>query len=420
MVTLLKKGLTRFGTLLAVTLVLSLPNLANAQDMDGDGVPDNVDQRPRVAGYHNAGDVTDRGTASWNEGSDSDGDGVGDTHDPSPWVASYYHSGGEMAAASMFMSLSPTTDSDRDGIPDAADQRPFTAGYYNGGDVTDRGEIEWMQGEDSDGDGVPDTEDQRKWVAGYYKPMTVDAPKPVDGDDDGDGVANSKDKCPGTPRGATVDKNGCPSDSDKDGVFDGIDKCPNTPAGTKVDASGCPMDSDGDGVADGIDKCPNTPRGAKVDANGCPTDEDGDGVFDGIDQCPGTPAGIPVDANGCPTIRKVGEKITLQINFATNSSNMDDASKNKLDGVAKTLGEFTDIKVAIGGFTDDRGSTAHNQGLSERRAKAVLDYLASKGVAKNRMTSKGWGEDPTKFVGDNATDEGRAKNRRVEIESVGN
>jgi OOP family OmpA-OmpF porin len=59
-------------------------------------------------------------------------------------------------------------------------------------------------------------------------------------------------------------------------------------------------DDDGDGVPNSRDRCPDTVRGALVDARGCPTDLDGDGVPDGIDRCPGTPKGTPVDAFGCP------------------------------------------------------------------------------------------------------------------------
>ncbi len=62
-----------------------------------------------------------------------------------------------------------------------------------------------------------------------------------EGDDDGDGVPNSKDRCPDTVRGALVDARGCPTDLDGDGVPDGIDRCPGTPKGTPVDAFGCPV-----------------------------------------------------------------------------------------------------------------------------------------------------------------------------------
>lgn len=70
---------------------------------------------------------------------------------------------------------------------------------------------------------------------------------------------------------------------------------PAGPVSTVADA-----DTDQDGVADRRDRCAATPRGALVDARGCPTDFDGDGVFDGLDRCPGTPRGTPVDGVGCP------------------------------------------------------------------------------------------------------------------------
>ena len=69
-------------------------------------------------------------------------------------------------------------------------------------------------------------------------------------------------------------------DSDNDGVPDNIDKCPNTPKGVKVDKNGCPLDSDKDGVPDYLDKCPNTPKGMKVDKNGCAISFNFDITFD--------------------------------------------------------------------------------------------------------------------------------------------
>src|SRR5439155_24148 len=92
-------------------------------------------------------------------------------------------------------------------------------------------------------------------------------------DSDGDGVPDGLDKCPNTPKGATVDSNGCPLDSDLDGVPDGIDQCPNTPAGTKVDATGCPLPVEAvrapTAQAAAPAKCPPAPPGSQVDANGC-------------------------------------------------------------------------------------------------------------------------------------------------------
>jgi outer membrane protein OmpA-like peptidoglycan-associated protein len=71
------------------------------------------------------------------------------------------------------------------------------------------------------------------------------------------------------------------------------------------------------------------------------------------------------------------------------------------------------MKIRINGYTDNIGSDADNLTLSENRAKAVVDYLVSKGVDNKRLTSKGFGE--TQPVADNSTEEGRALNRRTEF-----
>jgi len=239
-------------------------------------------------------------------------------------------------------------------------------------------------------------------------------------DSDGDGVADYLDKCPNTPAGVKVDASGCPLDSDGDGVADYLDKCPNTPAGIKVDANGCAPDADGDGVPDQLDKCPDTPKGIKVDASGCPLDSDGDGVLDNADKCPDTPRGVKVDSDGCPIVKKIAEteKITLHINYATNSYEPDEKSKHQLDSVAERIIAYPDTKIHISGYTDSRGSEQKNQTLSENRANGVMQYLESKGVHKDCMTAKGYGMNPKYYVADNKTEAGRAQNRRVEIVSV--
>lgn len=150
---------------------------------------------------------------------------------------------------------------------------------------------------DDDGDGVPNSLDKcpdtPRGVAVYSDGCPIDM--------DGDGVPDYLDRCPNTPKGALVGADGCELDSDGDGVPDARDQCPNTPKGIPVDASGCPLDSDGDGVPDYLDKCPGTPKGTRVNAEGCSlADQDGDGIPDELDKCPGTPAGIPVGPDGCP------------------------------------------------------------------------------------------------------------------------
>jgi OOP family OmpA-OmpF porin len=87
-----------------------------------------------------------------------------------------------------------------------------------------------------------------------------------------------------------------------------------------------------------------------------------------------------------------------------------------LDQVATSLIERPDVKVEIGGHTDSQGSEAYNLKLSNARADAVMQYLISKGVKADNLTAKGYGE--TMPIADNATDEGRTKNRRVELKRV--
>lgn len=152
---------------------------------------------------------------------------------------------------------------------------------------------------DSDGDGVYDYADRCPATEPGLKVDWKGCPP----DTDGDGVIDQRDKCPNTARGVTVDDTGCApvsADSDGDGVLDNADRCPNTESGVKVEKNGCPPDSDDDGVFDYHDKCPDTPKNIKVDKNGCPHDTDEDGVYDYLDKCPRTEAGEKVDKNGCP------------------------------------------------------------------------------------------------------------------------
>jgi OOP family OmpA-OmpF porin len=194
-------------------------------------------------------------------------------------------------------------------------------------------------------------------------------------------------------------------DSDYDGIDDNMDKCPNTPAGVKVDTNGCPIDSDHDGVADYLDKCPNTPAGVKVDTNGCPIDSDHDGVADYLDKCPNTPAGVKVDTNGCPLT------FNLDVHFKTNSAEIIGTYMTKVNEFVKFLKENPAYKAEIEGYTDNRGSKQYNIKLSEKRAKAVYDYLIKSGISADRLSYKGYG--PANPIADNNTKEGRKLNRRV-------
>jgi OOP family OmpA-OmpF porin len=184
--------------------------------------------------------------------------------------------------------------------------------------------------------------------------------------------------------------------------------------GGTPDAEPCvELDSDGDGVPDSRDRCPNTPKGAPVDEHGCPLDSDGDGVPDYKDNCPGTPKGAKVDPKGCEIMADMTIRTTAD-HFDFDSAELKPAMMSELDNAANQINASKgDEMLEIVGHTDSTGPEDYNQGLSERRAQAAADYLAGKGVSASRMTVKGMGESSP--AADNSTREGRSMNRRVEL-----
>ncbi|MDH6252903.1 outer membrane protein OmpA-like peptidoglycan-associated protein [Chryseobacterium sp. H1D6B] len=122
-------------------------------------------------------------------------------------------------------------------------------------------------------------------------------------------------------------------------------------------------------------------------------------------------------------VERVGDgiKVTMNesiVNFAFDSSNLTSVAQTNLDKLAQVLADNPDTNINIYGYTDSKGADDYNMKLSERRANAVKTYLAGKGIASNRMIAKGEGE--TQPVASNDTDEGRAKNRRVEFAITAN
>jgi outer membrane protein OmpA-like peptidoglycan-associated protein len=120
------------------------------------------------------------------------------------------------------------------------------------------------------------------------------------------------------------------------------------------------------------------------------------------------------------SVTRIGDNITLNmpgnVTFATNSSDLSPAFFDVLNSVGKVLGEYEQTVVEVAGHTDSRGSDAHNQGLSERRAASVSTYLKGQGVIPQRVITVGMGESWP--VADNATSAGQQANRRVEITMV--
>lgn len=259
---------------------------------------------------------------------------------------------------------------------------------------------------DTDADGVPDAADTCPGTAAMAK---VDA-KGCELDGDGDGVVDRLDLCPTTPPGRTVDAKGCELDGDGDRVVDALDQCPTTPPGRVVNDKGCELDGDGDGVVDALDQCPTTPPGRAVDAKGCELDADQDGVLDSVDQCLGTPAGERVDTRGC-TLPKV--MVLEGVNFDNNKADIRADAKPRLDEAVVFLKANPSVNVEVGGHTDSTNTDWYNLWLGGSRAKAVMRYFVEQGIDPARLSAKSYGE--SQPIADNATQEGRLKNRRVEL-----
>jgi len=197
--------------------------------------------------------------------------------------------------------------------------------------------------------------------------------------------------------------------SDCDNVPDDLDKCPDTPCGCIVDKDGCPIDSDKDGVCDGLDKCPGTPEGCKVDKDGCPIDSDKDGVIDCLDKCPKTPLGAKVDKDGCP----IWISIRMNVQFDFDKAIVKPQYYDDIENLADFMKAHPHLNAILEGHTDNIGTAKYNLCLSQRRADAVMKILVDKfNIAKDRLTAVGYGL--TKPIADNKAKEGRQKNRRVQ------
>lgn len=206
-----------------------------------------------------------------------------------------------------------------------------------------------------------------------------------------------------------------PKDSDNDGVIDSRDQCPNTPPGTAVDTNGCNNDLDGDGVVNAQDKCPNTPPNTPVDATGCRLvgDADNDGVPDNKDKCPDSRPNDKVDATGCVIFEEKELSVSLNVLFANDSANVDNPNAPQLNEFAEFLKRFVNTSVVIEGHTSAVGPRDYNQGLSERRAKAVREVLITQyGIEAGRISAVGYGE--TRLLDTSNSAEAHRNNRRIE------
>ena len=238
-------------------------------------------------------------------------------------------------------------------------------------------------------------------------------------DQDMDRIPDAWDICPDTPIAENVNRHGCPEDDDFDGVSNLVDKCPGTPVGMSIDKRGCPIEkAEPVVVMDMVEeKMEETMMEPMVEAVPEPmsqmemtVDLDGDGIPENLDACPDTPKHAAVNNVGCWTIANP--------TFGFDRIEIREAARKQLDAVIEVMRENPDLGMLIAGHADAQGVAIYNLDLSQRRARAVRDYFAKAGIEKTRLTYEGHGEsDP---IGDNATREGRAMNRRVELFPVKN
>ncbi len=385
-------------------------------DNDGDGLIDVVD-RCRDEPEDKDGYLDDDGCPD----PDNDDDQIPDDEDRCPDEAGPAETGG-----------CPIIDADKDGLPDEIDRCPDQMGPL---------ERDGCPIIDTDEDGLMDEEDLCPTEKG-----PIDRKGCPLKDRDSDGVEDGDDKCPDDP--GPVERQGCPiTDGDLDGVLDKDDKCPKKP-GPRSNG-GCPIpDTDGDSVVDDVDECKDVP--GPVIFKGCP-DTDGDGVEDRQDKCPEEAGlkmfdgcndrdndGVPDFADKCPDEPEVingiddldgcpdqGKRIVIvtkkaieirdRVFFNFGKSTIQERSFDLLNQVGQVLKANPQItKVEVQGHTDSRGDADYNRRLSQRRAEAVVGYLVERGgLDATRLVAKGYGEDQP--LTDNDTEDGRARNRRVEF-----
>ncbi len=194
-------------------------------------------------------------------------------------------------------------------------------------------------------------------------------------DSDGDGIEDSKDKCPNEPEDfdGFEDADGCPDpDNDHDGILDVNDKCPNVPEDLDgfQDDDGCPdPDNDHDGILDINDKCPNVPEDLDgfQDDDGCPdVDNDQDGILDVNDKCPNAPEDIDgfQDDDGCPDVDNDRDGILDKYDKCPNEPEDFDGFQdqdgcpdydNDNDGIPDSLDKCPNEPETMNGYMDDDG-----------------------------------------------------------------
>jgi outer membrane protein OmpA-like peptidoglycan-associated protein len=300
-------------------------------------------------------------------------------------------------------------DTDGDGLTDDEERElgtdPFNADT-DGDGISDGDEVHIYHtdplNKDTDGDGLSDYDE----IFTYHTdPLNKDTDgdrltdgdeimkyhtDPLKADTDGDGLSDGDEVI-------TYHTDPLKVDTDGDGLTDGEEIL-------KYRTDPLKVDTDGDGLSDydEVKKYHTDPLLLDTDGGGMP---DGEEIANGLN---------PLDPRDDVRTIKVGEGLILQgVTFVSGKKDLTPEAMKVLDRIAADLVKNPTFEIGIYGHTDNVGSAKQNLTLSQQRADEVKSYLASKGVAVTRMLARGYGF--AKPIADNATPEGRAKNRRIEF-----
>ncbi|HCY75173.1 MAG TPA: hypothetical protein DHV28_04575 [Ignavibacteriales bacterium] len=249
---------------------------------------------------------------------------------------------------------------------------------------------------DTDNDGLKDGEEVNK-----YKTDPLKADTDGDGLNDGDEVMKYKTD----PLKADTDGEGLKDGQEVNGVNVEL-RIVGSPVETKLfKTDPLKADTDGDGLNDYQEVMTYKTDPLTVDT-------DGGSIGDGVEVKRGSDPLDPSD-----DVVKMNVPIVLEgITFAFNKSEITPESDKVLMGALKTLQMHPDIVVEISGHTDNVGSNAYNQKLSQRRSDAVKAWLVAKGIPADRITSVGYGEEHPRVPND--TEDNKRLNRRIEFKRI--
>lgn len=297
-------------------------------------------------------------------------------------------------------------DTDGDGLKDGDEVNKYKTDPLkadtDGDGLDDKDELTRVNTDptkaDTDGDGLNDGDEINKYNTeptkadtdndGLKDNVEINKTKtdPLKADTDGDGLTDGKEV-------NSTKTNPNEVDSDMDELEDGVEV-------NKTKTDPLKADSDKDGLKDGeeVNKYGTNPNEADTDKGSI---KDGEEVLSGTN---------PLDkSDDVPWVLK-------GVNFALGKHSLTTNAKKILDEAVKILSEHSDVKVEIHGHTDSSGGADRNLELSTQRAMSVKNYLISKGISADRLTSKGFGE--AQPMVSNKTKKGRAQNRRIEFKIV--